>query len=268
MHRALPATRLRNLAALCATWSVALVAVGAVLVVRPGMGDAFSYWRTWHEAPYASVPYPPPALLLFAPAIVLPSSAFVVLWIGVLVAAGAWLLWPLPIRLRIPIFIALTSTFTFGNVATLLAVPLALAPRWPVAWSIIGWTKITPAVGAIALVRQRRWADIASLAAVSVLVGLIALVLAPDLVAAWVAAMHKSTWVGDLFLPGLIPFSVPVAVRLPIAVAIAWFGASRPWTLAIAAAFSTPDLSIATCGLLAAIPRLQQPSSGGSTGAA
>ncbi len=252
------ATHLRNLAVFAGAWLLALVVVAIVFVARPGGPDAVQYWLTWHGNPYAQVLYPPPALLLFVPAAFLPQSWFVALWTGLLVAAATWLVWPLPARLRLPVWIALAATTGWGNVAMLLAVAVALAPRFPLTWGLVGWVKITPAVAAVSLVRQRRWRAIASIAVPSAVLAVALLVLVPDTVGGWLRALTVGgPVVGDNFMRSWLPVTIPVAVRVPIAAAIAWwYGSSRPWTLAVAALLATPDVSLATCGMLAAVPRL------------
>ncbi len=223
----------------------------------PGPADAWVYWRAWHSPSYA-LPYPPPALLLFAPAAILPFPVFSLLWHATLLGAGAWLLWPLPGRLRLPAFIAVTAISAWGNVATLLAVPLALTPRYPALWGVLAWTKITPAVGAISLVRQRRWRALAVVVVPSAILAAAVLLLVPGITATWIEGVRGDPGLVDNFMWNILPFKVSAFVRLPVAAAIAFFGASRPWTLAVAAAVATPNLSFATCGLLAAFVRLRE----------
>ena len=201
--------------------------------------------------------YPPAAALLFAPAAVLSWPVFAALWVAVLTAAGAWLLWPLPARLRIPMFIALAATLAWGNAATLFAVPLALAPRWPVFWAGVVWTKVSPAIGAVALIRRREWRAAGLALGVSALVGLVTLLLAPRASVEWLEQLRRFAFVTSSWMPGLLPWVPPYPVRVGVAALLAWVGASRRWTLAIAAVIATPDLSLATCGFLAAIPRLR-----------
>jgi hypothetical protein len=219
--------------------------------------DAYVYWDAWHGPLYAAgFVYPPPGALLFVPAAVLSWPAFEALWLITLAAAALWLLWPLPVRLRLPTLIIVGATLAWGNAATLLAVPLALAPRYPALWSVLAWTKVTPAVGVVTLVRRRSWHSLACGLGACALVGAVTFVIAHDLLGAWVIQLGTHADV-PLFLPGF-QFDLPLSARLLLATAIAWAGAYRPWTLAVAATVATPDLSLATCGLLAAIPRLQE----------
>ncbi len=249
----------RRLAGFAVAWAAALVSVGAAVVRAPGAGDAKLYWDAFHGPLYAGgFVYPPPAALLFTPAIVLSWPAFAVLFLGALAAAGLWLLWPLPVHLRIPLWIALAATFAWGNAATLFAVPLALAPRWPALWAGVVWAKVSPAVGAISLVRRRRWRDLSFAVGASALVGIATLVLAPGALADWLAQLGRFAFVSSWWIPGLLPWTPPFALRIAVAALVAWFGSSRPWTLALAAVIVTPDLSLATCGLIAAVPRLMQ----------
>lgn len=243
-------------ASVAGAWIAALLTLGIAVVAVHSGADAVGYWRSWHGDPYTQVPYPPPALLLFVPASVLPLPVFVLLWRGVLVLAAGWLVWPLPVRIRVPIFLAFAATAAWSNVALLLAVAVALAPRYPIAWAVVGWIKVTPAVGAVSLVRERRWRDVAWIVVPSLALWVVLLATLPGSVAAWWNALHMASDVANTFMPNMLPFTVSLPVRLPIAAAIAWFGARRPWTLAVATFLATPDVSLATCGMLAAIPRL------------
>ena len=242
----------------------AITALGAAGVVAVAvvsgadLYDARVYWLAWHGQLYGGAfVYPPPGALLAAPAAVLPWPIFAATWLAVLVLAGLWLLWPLPIWLRMPLLAALVATYAWGNAAPLVAVALALAPRWPMLWAVIAWTKVTPAAGLVALLRVRAWRQLALALGAIVVVGVATLIVAPGTLAAWIMFLLRHPAV-PRFLPGLLPFAVPLAVRVPVAALIAWAGASRPWTLAVAAAVATPDLSVATCGLLAAVPRLAE----------
>ncbi len=251
----MPRFRAAPLAQFAVAWLAAIVAAGAVLVVRPQAVDAHVYWMAWHGPLYANgFVYPPPGALLFAPAAILPWPVFLAAWYVVLGASAAWLLWPLPVRLRVPWLIALFATLTFTNAATLLAVPLALAPRWPALWAVLAWTKVTPGVAMASLVRPGGLRKLAVGLGASAAIGLAVLVAAPTELADWLRLLAAHPEI-PMFLPGF-QVDVPLAARLVLAGAIAWLGASRPWTLAIAATLAVPDLSLATCGLLAAAPRL------------
>ena len=247
-----------NLAVFAVAWLVALGFVAVTTHASPALRDARVYWEAWHGPVYAGgFVYPSAGALLFVPAAILPWPAFAALWTGILVVSGAWLLWPLPMRLRLPLLVALAATFAWGNAATLLAVALALAVRWPAAWAALAWTKVTPAVGLVALVRQRRWRDLGVAVGLCAAVGVAVLVLASGAIGDWLAQLMRHPEIPSYYL-AVLPFVPPLWARLALAAAVAWWGASRPWTLVVAAALATPDLSVATCGLLAAAPRLLQ----------
>ncbi len=247
---------LRRLITFALAWIGALVSVAVAVQDRPGLGDAHVYWAGWHGPLYAGgFVYPPVGALLFAPAAVLSWPVFAALWVAALSVAGLWLLWPVPVRLRIPFGLALAAAISWGNAATLLAVPLALAPRWPAAWAALAWTKVTPAVGMVALAQQRRWRDLAVALGVCSALGIGVLVVAPSLVAAWATQLQTHSEVPSYYL-AILPWRPSLPVRVVLAAVIAWKGASRPWTLVVAAALATPDLSFATYGILAAAPRL------------
>lgn len=258
-----PRLHLVNLVAFTASWVFATVFVAAVAIQSPWPSDAWVYWSAWHGPMYARAStgsgfvYPPVAALLFLPAVVLPWPLFAIVWISLLFVAGAWLMWPLPMRLRLPLFASLAASLAWGNAATLLAVPLVLAPRWPVLWVAQAWVKVTPAVGVVALLAQHRWRQFATVVGAIGLVGIGLVLLAPAALGAWLNHLAAHSEVPGYWL-AMLPWSPPLALRLVVAAAIAYLGAARPWTLAIAAAVATPDLSLATCGILAAIPRLAE----------
>jgi hypothetical protein len=258
IHRpAAERAHLPRLAAFAAAWVLALVVLGVVLAARGGwLADARVYWAAWHGPLYGGgFVYPPAGALLFAPAAVLPWPVFAALWTGLLIVCGAWLLWPLPPYLRLPLFVALAATLVWCNAATLVAVALALAPRWPAAWAVIAWTKVTPAIGMAALVRRRQWRGLGVAVAASAALGIGVLVLAPEAFGGWVAQLARHPEIPSYWI-AMLPVTPPLWLRLALAALVAWFGTSRPWTLALAAAIATPDLSLATCGILAALPRL------------
>lgn len=258
---AVSTTRWRDLIVFAAAWAFAVAFIAAVLAEPRSPGDALAYWRTWHGPLYGVVDgstgyiYPPVAVLLFLPAAVLPWPAFCAAWLTLLVACALWLVWPLPVRLRIPIFAALAASLVWGNIATLLAVGLVLVPRRPALWALQAWVKLTPVVGAVSLLAQRRWHDFALAVLVTAAIGAGMLLFAPGATASWIHYLLAHQEVPSYWL-AVLPWSPPLALRLAVAAGVAYFGASRPWTLAIAAAIATPDLSLSTCGVLAAIPRL------------
>lgn len=236
-------------------WVLAAIEIRYALLVTDPLIDTANYWRAWHGPLYGTgFAYPPAGALLFLPAAVLPFGSFAVLMLTSSIFVGVWLLWPLPLAIRLPAVAALTASLVPGNAAVLLALPLALAPRWPLAWPVLAWTKVTPAIGMISLVRQRRWRALLIALNACALVGLATLILAPVALHTWLdQAMSAPTlwWLGDDLI--LTP---PLWLRLPIAAALAVLAASRPWLLAVAAIIATPDLNLATIGLLAAAPRL------------
>ncbi len=184
--------------------------------------------------------------------------------VATLTASALWLLWPLPLAFRMPSLVLLCASLAWGNAATLLAVALALAPRYPILWAVLVWTKVTPAVGILALWRRHAWRALAVALGASVLIGVAVLGVAPGLMSAWFTQLGTHPAVPRFLLPAL---NVPLGLRAAVALAIAWGGSSRPWTLAIAAAVATPDLSLATFGILAALPRLwQTPAAGARRG--
>lgn len=260
-------TRWWNLATFVFAWIVALVAVGGSVYREHIPPDSWLYWLSWHQPLYVgmSMPYAPPVALLFAPAALMPLRAFEIFWQAVLLAAAAWLMWPLPVRLRIPYFVALAGTTMSGNIAILLAVPLALAPRYPALWGFVAWVKLTPEVAALYLLRQRSWRDAAVAVAPAAALGVLMLLFQFDLMSRWVAFLRSIESLAGSVMPGIIGWSLPVTYRLPFAALVAWWGRGRGWTIAVAATIGMPDINLATLALLGAIPRLEAYTGPGAT---
>ncbi len=254
---ALPGATAYRLVAFALVWTAALVAVGFALAVRPGLADTRVYWEAWHGPLYAGgFVYPPVGAPFFAPAALLPWPAFATLFASALAGSLAWLLWPLSPAFRLPLLVLFLASAAWGNVAPLLAVALVFAVRWPALWALLAWTKATPVLALLGLVRQRRWRALLVAGGTSAVLGALVFLARPDLFAAWIDQLRAHPSVPQFF-GWMLPVDVPLWLRLPFAAALAWWAAERWWMVPVVVALATPDLTLATCGILAALPRFR-----------
>jgi hypothetical protein len=157
---------------------------------------------------------------------------------------------PLTLLAYVPIALELGGL----NVHLLMAGGIALGFRWPAVWSFVLLTKITPGVGLIWFAVRREWRHLAlALGATAIIAG-VSFLLAPNL---WFE------WLGRLTAPQLavdarwtVP-SPPLAVRLPLALALIAWGARRNlrWTIYAGTFLALPVVWIS--GLVMLIPALR-----------
>jgi len=143
------------------------------VVVAPSAGtfgfDAFAYWSLDLAGPYArtagalgAFTYSPVIARLFAPFGMLAFSQFLLLWSGLLVGTAAWLgLGSVRSVLAVFAFPAVALELYHGNVHLLMAAAIWLGFRYPVAWSFVLLTKVTPGVGLAWFVVRREWRSLA-----------------------------------------------------------------------------------------------------------
>ena len=125
-----------------------------------------------------------------------------------------------------------------GNINLLLAYAIVLAFGHPAFWPAVGLTKLTPVVGATWHLFRREWGGAAL--ALGLTAGLAALswVGAPGLWSDWFANVVFGRPIDgyDQSLP------IPLALRLPVAIALVWWGArvGRPVVVPLACALALP----------------------------
>jgi hypothetical protein len=208
--------------------------------------DAYTYWTADPASPYgATAPgtaqayfYSPAFAQLSAPIHLLPWQVFICLWTVLLTAALVWQagLWTALALLLVPVFVDLTV----GNIHLLLGAAILLGFRWPWTWSFVVLTKITPGVGLLWFAFRREWRSLGiALGATAVIAGG-SFAFAPHLWSEWVdvltAAARAPDW--EFIVP------IPVWFRLPVAVAIVFWGArtDRRWTVPLASCLALPVL--------------------------
>ena len=222
--------------------------------------DAFAYWANPITDPYrlttgsfGAFLYSPVAARLFAPAALASWPTFLWLWTALLVGTAIWLggrrwLWVLA-------FPPVALELYHGNIHLLIAAAIALGFRYPVAWSFVLLTKVTPGTGLLWFAVRREWRNLAiALGATAVLVA-ISVVVDPELWRQWIdRELVHSLQEG----PDQPHIPVPLLLRLPLAAAIVVWGAlhDRKWTVPLAAAIAMPVLWFTAFATLAALPAL------------
>jgi hypothetical protein len=222
--------------------------------------DAFAYWANPISDPYrlttgafGAFLYSPVAARLFAPASIVAWPTFLWLWSALLLGTAIWLggrkwLWVLA-------FPPVALELYHGNIHLLIAAAIALGFRYPVAWSFVLLTKVTPGIGLIWFAVRREWRQLAIVAiATGILVG-ISVVVDPALWRQWIdrELLHSLTAGPDQpYIP------IPLLIRVPLAAALVAWGAlhDRKWTVPVAAAIAMPVLWFTAFATLAALPAL------------
>lgn len=154
--------------ALGAAWTAtALLGWVTVYVVAQGkLGeDCHAYWLTGHRPDlYTAAPtahdaylYSPAFAQAIRPLTWLPWPAFAAVWIGAEALLLGWLVWPLPLRWRVPMFALCLPELWLGNVHALFALVLVCGFTRPGLWAVPLLTKVTPAVGLAWFAARREW---------------------------------------------------------------------------------------------------------------
>lgn len=222
--------------------------------------DAAAYYTAWDHGLYSPADpgirrylYSPLFAQVIWPLAQLPWPVFVVVWTCVIAAVFWWLLRPVPLAWRIPVFMILClDEIILGNIRAFLALALVLSATRPGWWALPLLTKPATGVGVLydvfrpdgrRLLRALGWT--VGLAAVSV-------VTVPPLWRDWFTYLASGdvepTYGTALF-----------AVRIVAAVALVWIGARRRryWWVVPAAALASPVINPwSELSLLTAIPRL------------
>jgi hypothetical protein len=170
-----------------------------------------------------------------------------------MLATLAWLggRWTLALLALPPVALELYH----GNIHLPMAAAVALGFRHPWTWSFVLLTKVTPGIGLVWFVARREWRSLAIALGATVAAVAVSSVVAPDLWAEWLAATSSN-------LDEPQPYSVPppLPVRLPLAMALVWWGArtDRPWTVPIGALLALPIVWVHGLVIaLAALPFLR-----------
>ncbi len=245
----------------------ALTLVGAgvliVLVVASRGDDIHTYWSVNAAHPYqdlvgepAAFLYSPVAALVALPLHLLPFGAARILFIGLDMACLVYLAgpWALALVALYPV----TQEISFGNIELLMAAAIVLGFRYPVAWSFILLTKVTPGVGLLWFAVRREWSRLAMALGATAALAVVSAVLEPAWWPAWAATLLASAGHG---VSGVDLLPAPLAVRLLGAAALVVWGArtDRRWVVPVAATLAVPVVWWATPSMLIAVVPLVRP---------
>jgi hypothetical protein len=238
------------------------------LVVAPTAGtfgfDAYAYWSLDLTDPYAvpagtfgAFTYTPVIARLFAPFGLLAWPTFLWLWTAILVGTVVWLGWRS--ALLVLAFPPVALELYHGNIHLLMAAAIALGFRYPVAWSFILLTKVTPGVGLVWFAVRREWRPLAVALGVTAALVVVSFLVDGRLWIAWLNESVLKTAEGAAL--NQFSIAIPLFIRLPVAATIVAWGAltDRRWTVPVAATLALPILWPSGLAVLAALwPILQR----------
>jgi glycosyl transferase family 87 len=187
---------------------------------------------------------------------VVPWPAFLLLWLGLLVATVVWLGGRHTIYLLA--FPPVAAELYHANINLLLAAAIVLGFRYPAAWSFVLLGKVTPGIGLLWFAVRREWRQLAIALGATALLGAISFAVAPQLWFDWSRAIVASSAASP------VVFNPPLWLRLPIAAAVVIWGArtDRPWTVPVSAVIAMPVWWLAVFSILAAIVPLRRAEAG------
>ena len=236
--------------------------------------DAHAYWSVWqHGAVYSAAPeqwdaflYSPAFAQAMWPLTFIPWPLFFVLWIGVIAAIYVWLLAPLPLGWRVPLFLLCLSDLTSGNIWAFYALVAVAGLRFPAAWAFPLLTKVTPGVGVVWFAVRREWRPLAVAIATTGAIASVSFALAPHLWSDWIRLLlHPDAFHNphreDLHPLLHLPASIRLAAAIPLSFSVTVYAArrNRPYLLPVAMVLAAPVANLAALGVLLAIPRIARP---------
>jgi hypothetical protein len=224
--------------------------------------DAHSYWNANPLQPYNGLPvfaqdayfYSPAFTQALGPLHALPWPIFAGLWSAMLCAVLYWLAgrW-FGFVILVP-FVAIE--IAMGNIHILLAAAIAAGFRYPVLWSFLILTKVTPGVGLLWFFVRREWRSLGYALAATMIIAAASFVVAPQLWSDWITTL-KATYAQAVQQPLLLGL-IPIPGRLVIAAGIVMYGAKtdRRWVVPIAAVIAIPVMYVNSLTILVAVPFL------------
>ncbi len=223
---------------------VGLAVLVLVAFASPGV-DVHAYWSVNPAHPYGALIgaqdaflYSPVAALAALPLRLLSFGAARILFIGLDLACLVYLAGPWALALVV-LFPPVALELYAGNVQLLMAAAIVAGFRRPAAWSFVLLTKVTPGVGLIWFAIRREWRSLAIALGATVILSVASLVIEPTWWPAWFA-----TLAGSVGRTTAQSFPIPLAVRVPAALAFGAWGArsDRRWTVPVAATLALPVL--------------------------
>jgi hypothetical protein len=206
----------------------------------------FAYW------------YPPPLAQVLGPvAAILPSRAFEIAWVGLLLVCLLWMAnWRPLVALALVAYLPVAVELWFDNVHIVLAALIVLAlRRWPWAFAVGAAIKIAPGLGILYLLLRRRWREAAIAIGLGLVILLISVAIGPT---AWSGFITTLQARGPADISGLLP--IPYVVRLVAAILVTVVAATvRPRIgeplLIVAITIALPTLWLnAMATLIAIVP--------------
>ena len=218
--------------------------------------DFYAYWSVDPANPYVvaegfgNFHYPPPLVWLAGPLKLLPWPLAYWVWFAFLFGVLVWLArdWALAWLAFPPV----ASELYHGNVHLLIAAALVLSLRHPAAYAFIALSKVTPSVTALWWIVRREWRALAIALGTTAVVVAVSVALASDQWRTWLTHIQAESNEATILI------SVPLVLRLPVAVALVIVAArvNRAWLLAPAATLALPLLWLHGLAILVAITPL------------
>lgn len=211
--------------------------------------DSRTYWDAARAAdPYANARvgelgaylYSPAFLQALRPAVLLPWPVFLYLWAAATIIV-TWALLAgrgLPRRWLVLLGVLAVLDVWAGNINVFIAGAVVLGLRWPVAWSFLALTKVSPALGVVWFAARGEWRNLGIAVGATLLIALVSAAIDPEAWHTWIGVLLSNA--GATNLSGDVP--IPALVRFPVALALIWWGAlrDRPWVLPIAVILLLP----------------------------
>jgi hypothetical protein len=199
--------------------------------------DAHAYWlasgyRAFENTPDAFV-YSPPILLVCRMLSQLPWQVFLEIYTGA-IGVGVWILAG-PVTPFVVFTPQVATEITLANIHVFLALVAVFGLRWPALWSFALLTKVTPGIGILWFAFRGEWRKLWVAIGATVAIALPTVLLAPNLWADWIGVLAEASGQS---------YGLPLAIRLPLAVALLWLGARRnwPWLVPVASMLALPIL--------------------------
>jgi hypothetical protein len=260
--RALAADRYASPVRAGAVLACAIYVVALTTGLIPLGVDAHSYWNANPLQPYNGLPvfaqdgyfYSPAFAQALGPLHALPWPIFAGLWSTALCAVLYWLSgrW-FGFIVLVP-FVAIE--IAMGNIHILLAAAIAAGFRYPVLWSFVLLTKITPGIGLLWFFVRREWRSLGLALGATLVIATLSFVVAPQAWTDWLTTLKASL---AQSAPQPVPVGlVPLPVRLVIAAGIVMYGArtNRRWVVPVAAVVALPVVYVNSLAILVAVPFL------------
>lgn len=243
----------------------AYVAIAAFVLERgvqhPHLtADGATYWTELRNGtpynfnwPEMGFPYAPPLAQAMLPLTLLPVTAFMAIWVALQTAAVTWMAGPVLTAVLVWTFYPLWANGIWaGNIYPLVGAALALAMRYPAAWSFQLVMKVTPFVGVLWHLVRGEWRQLGIALAVTAGICAVSFALWPAGWVEWITMLVRSYGNEPPAHWALLP--IPLTLRLPLAAGIIALAARRDWRylLPVGAMLALPQVGWSATALLLA----------------